>query len=141
VVAPKPITERRTRLEQTWGITAPPQDVVEFACNFGRPFWATFAVDGDTRSIAVGDITIVEMFTGSDAASYGYSAAGVPGISDYAGRFAVSQVGDLAVLSWTTTFVASDGPSLVHMLTINAGAAVPMTENLAMRFDSAASAG
>lgn len=71
-----------------------------------------------------------------DELSYEYAGTGVPGISGYHGTFAVTADGDGSALSWTTTFVADDGQSLVQMLTINASAVAPMGQSLAERFPS-----
>jgi hypothetical protein len=112
-------------------------DVAAWACDFQKPFWTDqFHVDGNERWIVLPDKTkIVESLVSSDADSYTYTATGVPGISDYAGSFAVTAEPDATVLlSWDTTFQAADEQSLEHMVSINSGGADAMGKAIEAEF-------
>jgi hypothetical protein len=114
-------------------------DLAAYAGRFDAPFWADFAVDGQTRTITLppDGPTLTETVSHESDSGYSYHAAGAPGISDYVGSFAV--IGDSVAteLSWTTAFHAADPAALGRMLAINAAAAAAMGSKLADRFPPA----
>lgn len=125
-----------TRFERRWRFAGGMEEVVAaYACRFAAPFWGSFQVAGDTRTTTLPDgTTIIETLTQQGDAEYAYTASGVPGISDFSGRFAVTAAQDAAELSWTSTFSSADATSLVRMLTINAGDAATIGSTLAQHF-------
>jgi hypothetical protein len=125
-----------TSFERTWRFASGMEGVVaSYACCFAEPFWTRFHVTGNTRTTTLPNgVTITETLTQQGDADYTYTASGVPGISDYSGRFAVTTAGDATELSWTATFTSADAISLVRMLTINAAAAAKMGSMLTQHF-------
>lgn len=129
------------RFEPEWSFPAGMDAVLAgYACKFDAPFWATFEVHGNERSITLpdGKTTIVETLVSETGSGYTYTATGVPGISDYSGSFEVTSDGQSTVLAWATSWTAADSPSLVHMLSINAGGAAAMGASLDAHFSPAA---
>lgn len=133
----QPTAGKLARFERSWRFVGGMEALLAgYACQFHSPFWATFDVHGDTRTVTVpgGGPTIVETLRKQDEAAYSYSAAGVHGITGYTGSFAVTTERGAAVLTWSVTFIPEAADSLVQMLTINAGAAETMGANLAAKF-------
>lgn len=121
--------------------------VMDYACNFGKPFWGDFAVDGDTRSIAVqglvpgqptSAVTLVETLEREDAAGYVYSMQGFPGMAAYMGRFSLSENGEQIVLRWECRFQAATDDAMLRCYALLAASADTIGGDLAAHFGPAA---
>lgn len=86
-------------ITRNWVFSAGMKDLLgAYTLQFGKPFWATFNVSGDTRTITLPTgVTLTETLLTADGESYSYAATGMPGIRNYTGRFSVSTLADQGV--------------------------------------------
>jgi len=119
-----------------WGFPSGVRDALSaYGARFDAPFWASFRVDGDTRSVALPDGTVItEKLVEEWNGGYRYHASGVDGITEYEGSFAVNDDGLTTSLTWRTAFETRDTPSATRMLTINATGGQAMLAALTVRF-------
>jgi Ferritin-like len=87
---------RKFNIKKKWVFAPGMKDLVAgYTCDFSKPFWATFMVEGKVRSIVLpSGIEIIETLADHDTYSYSYTATGVPGIDGYTGAFKVSVMDD-----------------------------------------------
>lgn len=114
-----------------------------YACQFQKPFWASFKVKGDTRTIQVAgldpadpnkSVTFTETLTEASASGYRYAMTGYPGILNYRGSFEASVAGDWATLTWSCSFDADDAVTAMRCLSLLAGSADTMGVALSQHF-------
>jgi hypothetical protein len=124
------------RFSRKWRFVAGMEDLLAaYACRFGAPFWGDYKVAGNTRTTTLPDgTTIEETLTEQEPRSYHYTAAGVPGVGEYKAGFVVTTEPNAAVLTWSASFTAGDGQSVVRMLGLDGAAAAVMEDALAGHF-------
>lgn len=115
---------RPINVKKKWVFAAGMKDLIaQYACDFSKPFWASFKIDGKVRSITLpSGITITETLAAADTNSYKYTAEGVPGIKGYSGSFSVTVLDDNRVeLLLEVSFGYDTTASFKTMITIVGG--------------------
>ena len=127
---------------KSWVFPAADADRLQaYACDFEKPFWADFAVQGNTRTITLppyaGGVVATETLRQHDAAGYEYGMQGVENIAAYTGSFAVEAAGEEQVrLVWRIAFTYRRGSkALVRVAKLFARATPVMTKALRGEFE------
>lgn len=141
---PLTATGRDVLFRRGWTFPAAMKEaVVEYACDFSKPFWARYQVDGDVRTVTVpgldrdnpaAESTLTERLTSRSAAAYRYEQTGFPGMESFQAAFAVSADGEVASLSWQCEFRASTPDVMVRCYAFLAGTADAIGAALADHF-------
>jgi hypothetical protein len=96
--------------------------VSQFACRFDKPFWASFEVHDDKRTLKLPNYIIVEYLQrpeGND--SYNYTMTGIKDVVEFRGTFAIVDSGssnDQLSLEWRVSFKCYNTLAIINMLTI-----------------------
>lgn len=110
--------------------------LAEYACQFAKPFWAQFVVQGDSRSLTLPDGTTITETLQKPVTpdSYTYTMTGIKNLASYSGAFAVQVVDDLAQLEWKVIFDSRSPDAIVKILGLNADAAEEMSKRMQEHF-------
>jgi Ferritin-like len=109
--------------------------VSDYACNFAKPFWTPYVVDGNTRTTQFGSFQITETLReGATTNSYEYAIAGVDGIESCQARFAADTMASGTDLTWNVRFGSTSPAAVVQLLTYAASSARMMASALAAHF-------
>ena len=97
--------------------------VTIYTCNFDKPFWATFDIQGKTRKTRLQDGTLInETLIKATKTGYTYKAEGVPGISNYQGEFEAKEQKDGSViLNLNVQFDYDTADHFLYMTTVVGG--------------------
>jgi hypothetical protein len=114
--------------------------VAQYACRFDHPFWASFKVQGNTRTLTLpdGKTVITETLQRQGRDSYTYRMTGIPGLTAYTGSFTLTAAADLATLEWAVSFQCADPQTIVRVLSMIAEAAQQMTAAMTSHFSPGA---
>lgn len=122
---------------KTWSFPDPIRSaVVDYACRFDKPFWATFNVQGNKRSTRLADGTLItETLVHQGDSGYEYKLSGLSDVTNYTGSFKVSggESGRVS-LTWSVTFEAGTEPALLGVLDTLDGAGSAMGSALREHF-------
>ncbi|MGH9720111.1 MAG: ferritin-like domain-containing protein [Bryobacteraceae bacterium] len=118
------VTSQPVHLENKWEFPASMETALaEYACQFEKPFWTTYQVNGTTRTLG----TITETLeTPSAAGSYTYTMTGIAGLTSFTGSFSVN-AGDLV---WSVSFVCENPQAAVQVLQFIGESNQQMTDRL-----------
>jgi uncharacterized membrane protein len=107
----------------------------DFACNFAKPFWAPYVVDGNARTTQFGSYQITETLRQSATAnSYYYSIVGLDGIESCDASFSADTTASGTDLNWNVRFGSTSPAAVVQLLTYAASSARMMASALAAHF-------
>jgi len=124
------------QLTSNWNFPAIMESAVAaVACQFSKPFWASYQVDGNIRKLPAATGAITETLTPSpSSSSYSYTLSGLTGVQSFQGQFAAAVSGGETTLAWTVAFTCVDTASAVTAVGFVAAAAQQMTAALTESF-------
>ena len=123
-------------LADHWTLPAGMLDTVSaFACQFSKPFWADYQVDGNTRTLASPDLTIVETLQPPVSESaYSYTISGLADVSSCQCQFEAAVADAGTTLTWSVALSCTHRVSLVKAVAWVASAAQDMKAALTKYF-------
>jgi hypothetical protein len=130
----KPGTEN-ILLEKIWEFEPEMKDlIVHYACNFQKPFWAVYQVNGDTRILESGDLKLTEKLVDQNDAAYRYELSGLDGLSNYTGYFQTTQDNNKIRLKYSASFRCTDPSGIVNVCNYFGNVIQAMEQSLKKQF-------
>lgn len=121
------------KLSKTWKFNRNMQEILEATCcQFDKPFWASFKIDKNTRSIQLPDgTTIIETLKERfKTGGYSYTMTGPKDLENYAGEFVLTPKKDTVELSWNLEFSCTNTAASQTIITIIGQAMDQMTAQM-----------
>jgi len=108
--------------------------IVHYACNFQKPFWAVYQVNGDTRILESGDLKLTEKLVDQNDAAYRYELSGLDGLSNYTGYFQTTQDNNKIRLKYSASFRCTDPSGIVNVCNYFGNVIQAMEQSLKKQF-------